>query len=151
MVRPVEKSGVSPERESLTGSRTLLPPALLPDTLCAEAALAKANRELRMLIDCKRSLARAQDESQLLEEICRTLVGPGGYRLTWVGLAEAEPECAVRIAAHAGHDSGYLEGLRVSWNDEESGHGPTGRAIRERKVRACRHIDTDPEFAPWRE
>ena len=31
-----------------------------------EAALAKANRELRMLIDCKRALARAQQESDLL-------------------------------------------------------------------------------------
>ena len=151
MVGPVEKSGVSPERESPTGSRALLPPALRPDTICAEAALAKANRELRMLIDCKRSLARAQDESQLLGEICRTLVGPGGYRLAWVGLAEAEPDCAVRVAAHAGHDSGYLEGLRVSWNDDESGHGPTGRAIRERKAQACRYIDTDPDFSPWRE
>ncbi len=151
MVRPVEKSGVSPERVSPAGSRPFLPPALLPNTICAEAALAKANRELRMLIDCKRSLARAQDESQLLAEICRTLVGPGGYRLAWVGLAGAQPDCAVRVAAHAGHHSGYIEGLRVSWNDDARGRGPAGRAIRERKVQACRHIDTDPDFSPWRE
>ncbi|MGA7538018.1 MAG: GGDEF domain-containing protein [Steroidobacteraceae bacterium] len=118
---------------------------------CGEGPLAKANRELRMLIVCKRSLARAEDESELLAEICRTLVGPGGYRLAWVGFADAEPECAVRVAAHGGHDSGYLERLRVSWSDEERGHGPTGRAIRERKVQVCRHIDTDPDFEPWRE
>jgi diguanylate cyclase len=118
---------------------------------CREDPLAKANRELRMLIVCKRALARAEDESELLAEICRTLVGPGGYRLAWVGFADGEPECLVRVAAHGGCDSGYLERLRVSWSDDERGHGPTGRAIRERKVQVCRHIDTDPDFAPWRE
>ena len=103
-----------------------------------------------MLIDCKRSLARAQDEQQLLTEICRILVGPGGYRLAWIGFADSEPDCNVRIVAHAGHDSGYLERLRVSWSDDERGRGPTGRAIRGRNVQMCRHIDTDPQFAPWR-
>ena len=103
-----------------------------------------------MLIVCKRSLARAKDEAQLLAEICHTLVGPGGYRLAWVGFADGAPDCAVHVAAHGGRDRGYLERLRVSWSDDERGHGPTGRAIRERKVQVCRHIDTDPDFAPWR-
>ncbi|HEY6515441.1 MAG TPA: GGDEF domain-containing protein [Steroidobacteraceae bacterium] len=128
-----------------------MPRTLLPDTICPEAALAKVNRELRMLIDCKRLLAHAQDESQLLTEICRILVGPGGYRLAWFGFADAEPDCGVRVVARAGHDSGYLERLRVSWSDDETGHGPTGRAIRERRAQVCRHIDTDPDFSPWRE
>ena len=104
-----------------------------------------------MLIDCKRSLARAQDAQQLLTEICRILVGPGGYRLAWIGFADGEPGCNVRVVARAGHDSGYLERLRVRWSDDERGRGPTGRAIRERKVQMCRHIDTDPHFSPWRE
>jgi diguanylate cyclase (GGDEF)-like protein len=124
---------------------------LLPDTTCPEVPLAKVNRELRMLIDCKRALARAQQELPLLAQICRILVGPGGYRLAWFGFAESEPARAVRIAAHAGEDSGYLERLQVSWADDAQGHGPSGRAIRERTVQVCRHIDTDPEFLPWRE
>jgi len=127
------------------------PRALLPDTHCPEAALARANRELRMLIDCKRALARARDESQLLGQICRILVGPGGYRLAWFGFAEGEPDCAVRVVAHAGHESGYLGRLRVSWSDGETGQGPTGRAIRERRAQVCRSIEADPDFSPWRE
>ncbi|HEX8757746.1 MAG TPA: EAL domain-containing protein [Steroidobacteraceae bacterium] len=125
--------------------------AFLPDTTSPEAALAKANRELRMLIDCKRALARAQEESQLLAEICRILVGPGGYRLAWLGFADSEPVCAVRVAAYAGQHTGYLDGLRVSWSDDDSGHGPTGRAIRERAVQVCREVDSDRNFSPWRE
>ena len=150
-LKPVEERCESPGKESQTDSGRPFPRALLPDTSCPEAALARSNRELRMLIDCKRALARAQDESELLGEICRILVGPGGYRLAWVGFADAEPDCAVRIVAHAGRDGGYLERLRISWSDDERGHGPTGLAIRERCARVCRHIDTDPNFSPWRE
>jgi len=153
MVSAADKGFASPGRgETLTDSGRPFPRTLLPDTTCPEAALAKANRELRMLIDCKRSVARAQDESQLLTEICRILVGPGGYRLAWFGFADPTPDCAVRVAAHAGHDGAYLERLRVTWSDDdETGHGPTGRAIREREAQVCRHIDSDPDFSPWRE
>jgi diguanylate cyclase (GGDEF)-like protein len=124
---------------------------LLPDTRCPEAALAKANRELRVLIDCKRSLARAEQESALLEEICRTLVGPGGYRFAWVGFAGEEPDCIVRPMAQAGHESGYVERLRVNWSDDERGHGPTGRAIRQRRAQVCHRLDSAPDFLPWRD
>ncbi len=117
----------------------------------AESVLAKTNRELRMLIACKRALARAEDEQQLLTDICGILVGPGGYRLAWFGFADGAPACDVRVAAHAGHESDYLERLHVSWSDDERGQGPTGRAIRERRVQVCRQIDTDPHFSPWRD
>jgi diguanylate cyclase (GGDEF)-like protein len=137
-------------KASQADSGPAAPRALLPDIACPEAALAKSNRELRMLIDCKRALARAQAEPQLLTDICHILTGPGGYRLAWFGLADMGPGCAVRVAAHAGQDGGYLGRLRVSWSDDERGQGPTGRAIRERAVQICRHIDTDPDFSPWR-
>src|SRR5579872_6171151 len=151
MASAAEECLASPGREAQAGSGRALPHALLPATTGSDGALVKVNRDLRMLIDCKRSLARAEDESLLLTEICRILVGPGGYRLAWFGFAGVDPDCSVRVAARAGHDSGYLERLRVSWSDDETGHGPTGRAIRERRAQVCRHIDTDPDFSPWRE
>ncbi|HVC31304.1 MAG TPA: GGDEF domain-containing protein, partial [Steroidobacteraceae bacterium] len=88
---------------------------------------------------------------ELLTEICRTLVDPGGYRLAWFGFADGGPRRIVRVAAHAGQGSDYLERLQVSWSDDETGQGPTGRAIRQRRAQVCRHIDTDPDFSPWRE
>ena len=148
-MRPIQESIATLEDEPRPGSGGLLPAALRPDTTCPEVALAKSNRELRMLIDCKRALARAVDEPELLAQLCRILAGPGGYRLAWIGFAEADH--AVRVAAHAGQGGGYLGHLRVSWRDDAQGHGPTGRAIRERRVQVCRHIDTDPDFSPWRE
>jgi diguanylate cyclase (GGDEF)-like protein len=151
MARSVENSFVSPASGSVADSGRPFPRALLPDTSCPEVALARANRELRMLIDCKRSLARAQEEAALFGEICRTLTGPGGYRLAWVGFAGDEPDRTVRLVAQAGHESGYAERLRVSWSEDERGHGPTGRAIRQRSVQVCREIASDPGFRPWRD
>ena len=148
---PVEDSVASVAKEPKAGSARAFSAPFPPDSHCSEVALANVNRELRMLIDCKRALARVQDETQLLTEICRILVGPGGYRLAWFGFADAAPTCAVRVAAHAGQDGGYLDRLQVNWTDDDRGHGPTGSAIRERAVRICRYIDTDPDFLPWRE
>lgn len=145
-MKPVEESVVSRESGPEPGSGRHCAP-----TLPAEAALAKSNRELRMLIDCKRALARAQDEPQLLAEICRILAGPGGYPLAWFGFADGQPGRPVHVAAYAGEGAGYLERLQVSWSDDERGQGPTGRAIREREVQVCRRIETDPGFSPWRE
>jgi diguanylate cyclase (GGDEF)-like protein len=151
MIRLFEDGFASPGKEVSVDSGPLFPRAPLPDTTGSEAVLAKTNRELRMLIDCKRALARAERESDLFEQICRILVGPGGYRLAWVGFADEVPDRAVRAVAQAGHDCGYVQRLRLSWSEDERGRGPTGCAIRERKAQVCRRIDSDPSFAPWRE
>ena len=150
MVSAADESFASSGRETQEDSGRPFPRALLPDTTCPEAALAKANRELRMLIDCKRSLARAQDERQLLTEICRILVGPGGYRLAWFGFADGEPDYGVRVAAHAGHDSGYLERLRVSWRGDEEGpgaHRPRHPRAQSSGMPAYRHRSRLPALA----
>ena len=69
MARPLEHSFVSREGQSTVDPEQPFRGALPPEATCPETALAKANRELRMLIDCKRSLARAEQEPALREEI----------------------------------------------------------------------------------
>ncbi len=117
----------------------------------AESTLGKLNRELRMLTSCTQVLMRADDEQELLREICRVIVDEGGYRFSWVGLAENDAEQSVRPVASAGTDAGYLERLRISWGDSAHGQGPTGLAIRLRMLQTCGDIETDPAFEPWRE
>jgi diguanylate cyclase (GGDEF)-like protein len=118
--------------------------------LDAGAALAKLNRELRLLIACNQQVVRAKSETQLLGELCRMLIDSGGYALAWVGLIRPGADRRVRVVAHAGRESSYLERLEVSWDDRDTGRGPTGRAIREHCVQVCRYTETDPTFAPWR-
>lgn len=117
----------------------------------AELALRRANHALRTINDCHQVLVRAKNEDTLLEDICRLAVERGGYRMAWVGWAEGDAERTVRPAAYAGRDDGYLDSIKVSWGDNPLGRGPTGVAIRERRVVTFQNIDSDPEYLPWRD
>jgi signal transduction histidine kinase len=94
---------------------------------------------------------RAADETQLLQHVCQIIVDLGGYRMTWVGLAEQDAARTVRPVAMAGHEDGYLTAVNFTWADDERGRGPTGTAIRTAQPFIARNIPTDPHFAPWHE
>ncbi|MEE9203049.1 MAG: GAF domain-containing protein, partial [Dehalococcoidia bacterium] len=116
----------------------------------AEEQLCKVNRSLRTLSLCNQGLVRATEEQALLQEICRTIVGSGGYSLAWVGFAEQDEKKAVRPVAQAGYEGGYLDTVDITWADTERGRGPTGTAIRTGKPIIARNLLTDPNFVPWR-
>lgn len=115
------------------------------------AALARLNRQLRMLSTCNQVVMRSGDEAGMLRQVCEVIVTEGGYRFAWVGVAEPGTEHRVRPAAWAGVDPAYLNQLHITWDDTPSGRGPTGRAIRNQSVEVCRDIAADAAFAPWRE
>ena len=69
----------------------------------------------------------------------------------WIGFAENDEEKSVRPVAQAGYESGYLDTLKITWENDQYGQGPTGRAIRTGKASFASHILTDPRFSPWRE
>ncbi|MCX5701623.1 MAG: PAS domain S-box protein [Candidatus Omnitrophica bacterium] len=117
----------------------------------SEDELYRLNRALKTISECNQTLVRATNESNLLHEICRNLVGVGGYRLAWVGFAEQNEKKIVRPVAQAGYEEGYLENLNFTWSDAELGHGPTGTSIRMGKICICKNVLTDPRFAPWRD
>jgi len=117
----------------------------------SEEQIRKVNRTLRVLSDCNQALIRAKSEADLLRNICEVIVRVGGYRMAWIGFAENDESRTVRPAAHAGFEDGYLGDVRLSWADDEFGHGPTGTAIRTGEPAFCRDILTDPQFAPWRD
>ena len=113
--------------------------------------LAAANRALRMLVDCNQIIKRLDSEQELLEQVCRLIVGEGGYRMVWVGYAEQDAEKTVRPVAWAGVEEGYVSAAHITWADSERGQGPTGVAIRTRLPQTCRDIANAPHFAPWRD
>jgi PAS domain S-box-containing protein len=115
-----------------------------------EEALRLANRQLRMLSDCNEALIRNADETELLRTVCRIAIEVGGYRMTWVGLAEDDESKTVRPVAWAGAENGYVTLANVSWADTERGHGPAGIAIRTGRPWPVQNILNDPAFAPWR-
>ncbi len=96
-------------------------------------------------------MVHATDEYQLLVEICRIAVEDAGYRMAWVGQAEHDPGRSVRPVTFAGEGRGFLERVRVTWADDEYGHGTAGTAIRTRRPAVARDLLRNPSFSVWRE
>jgi PAS domain S-box-containing protein len=119
---------------------------------CKEATESsrRANRALRVLSKCNELLVRATEERGLLDDICRILVDDGGYRMSWIGLALHDKAKTVHPAAIAGFEDGYLQSVKITWSDDETGRGPTGTAIRTGITKTNRNSWTNPEYNPWR-
>jgi len=114
-----------------------------------ERQLAYANRALRILSAGNQAMLRAGNEHELMTEMCRAIVEAGGYRLAWVGFAEHDKR--VRLVASWGVEADFLASLNLTWDETASGQGPTGTAIRRGIPIACSNVQTDPDYAIWRE
>ena len=112
--------------------------------------LRQASRALKAITECHQALIRATDETELLNEVCRIIVEVGGYRMAWVGYAEADAHKSVRPVAQTGFDEGYVEKLNITWADKARGRGPVGTAIRLGEPVVVRDTLTDRNFDPWR-
>lgn len=117
----------------------------------AEAQLLRVDRALRTLSAGNRTLLRANDEHELLTEMCRVIVEVGGYRMAWVGYAEHDDQKTIRPVAHQGFESGFLDTASFTWGDTERGQGACATAYRTDRPSVGRNIISDPMLAPWRE
>lgn len=108
-------------------------------------------RSLKALTDSNRALLHANNEQELVQDICKIIVEQGRYRLSWVGYAENNEEKSVRMIAQYGYNDGYLEGLDISWGDGKKGDGPIGRTIKSGKLNIVREISTNEKYKSWRE
>ncbi len=117
----------------------------------AEATVSKVNLELTMLSECIHAVVRATDETDLVRQICRTIVEVGGYRMAWFGFVEHDEARSVRPIAKAGRDDGYLEQIAISWADAGPGQEPTGRAIRNGQPVVEINRRENAGSAPWQE
>jgi PAS domain S-box-containing protein len=106
-------------------------------------------RALRTLSECNDVLVHATDEASLIANICRSIVHSSEYMLAWVGYVDHDDDQNVRfVAAHGATE--FLEGLRVSWGDNEYGHGATGEAIRTGDTQVIKDIRRAKRTQAWR-
>jgi signal transduction histidine kinase len=123
----------------------------MPDQRDAHEAIRdRLNRRLRTLGQCTSAFFRAESEQELLQSICEILVAGGEVRLAWIGYCEDDAEKTVRPVAQAGFGLDYLERVKTSWGETETGQGPVGMAARTGKASRIDDIRTDPRFSPWR-
>ncbi len=79
------------------------------------ADLWKLNRTLEMITNCGKAMVRETSEQALLEDICRIIVGVGGYQVAWIGFGRHDAASTIRIAAQAGQAGVCLKNMRYSW------------------------------------
>ena len=115
-----------------------------------EEQLRHLNRTLRALSNANEAIIHAENESDLLNEVCRIIAKTVDHAMVWIGFAQEDEGKIVRPMAQAGFEKGYLERLNITWADTERGQGPTGTAIRTGKVDICRNMTKDPRMHPWR-
>jgi PAS domain S-box-containing protein len=98
------------------------------------------------------ALAPARDSQDLLRVVCEAITTESIYVLAFVGIAEDGPGKPVRIAAATGSAASYLDGLHLSWaEDEQTGKAAMGACIRTGKIQNVLDSETSETYAPWRE
>src|SRR2546422_11683216 len=113
-----------------------------------EEILGRLNRRLRALYRCTSAFFQAESEQELLQSICDILVAGDEVRLAWIGYCEDDAEKTVRPVAQAGYGLDYLEHVKTSWGEIETGQGPAGIAARARNVCLGDGIRAGPRLSP---
>ncbi|MBN9409880.1 MAG: PAS domain S-box protein [Burkholderiales bacterium] len=117
----------------------------------ADIDLMHTNRALQMLSRGNEALVRAEDEQELLLEICRLAVNVGGYEMAWVGYALDDDERTIQPQAWAGNELGYLTEITLTWDENDPrGQGPAGRTIRSGHVVVSEDIMAESVGFHWR-
>jgi PAS domain S-box-containing protein/putative nucleotidyltransferase with HDIG domain len=124
----------------------------ITDQIEKEHRLSTQNWALSAYAGAALALGRARSPEGLLQAICEAITRESVYLAAWVGVAEDGRDKPIRVAASAGNGAGYLEGLRLSWSEEEpEGMGPTGVCIRTNVLQILEDSETSPVYGPWRE
>jgi signal transduction histidine kinase len=114
-----------------------------------EKELRKVNQALKTLTECNEVMVRANDEKTLLENICRIITEDGRYHFAWVGFAEQDAEKSIRPVSHAGYEEGYLNKVKLTWEDSEQDRNPAGRAIRTGRPCVEKNLRSKRNCVPW--
>ena len=97
-----------------------------------------------------RALVGAVTREGIERTVCERLADSAVYAFAWI--SEPHPTGGTLGArAWAGNGEASVEGISIAVDEEGTGGGPTGRAIRSREVQAVRDIATDPDVEFWRE
>lgn len=116
-----------------------------------EAKIERLSRTYRLLSRVNEAIVRTRGRDELFSAICGAAMESGLFRFVWIGMLD-EQKLAVIPVAYAGLEEGYLSGkLNILLDDERTGNGPSGRAIRDGTHAVCQDIEHDSSMAPWRD
>jgi len=117
----------------------------------AEAKVKRLAQLYAVLSQCNQAIVRCSNEAELLPIICRDAVNFGGMKMAWIGMVDPVSNL-VKPVASFGAGIEYLNGVEISIRDNNStGIGPTGTAIRDNQPYWCQDFQHDPATVAWHE
>ncbi|MFH1616584.1 MAG: PAS domain S-box protein [Planctomycetota bacterium] len=112
-----------------------------------EERLIRLSKVQKTITSVNQDIFLIKDRCELLEKACERIV-EYAYKLVWIGFCDEKTKQVIP-AAQAGFEEGYLDSIKITYDDTEYGKGPTGTAIRTKKTNVMRFIATDPRYEPW--
>lgn len=100
-------------------------------------------RALKAYSECHQSLIRANDEKQLMNDICRIFIEVGDYRMAWVGLAADDEDRTITPVAGWGENREFVEIFKSTCMNRDLGNGPIKTAIKTGKPVVLQHNQKD--------
>lgn len=122
----------------------------ISDRVRLEQEVLRLGRVKRSLQAATSILLRASSEAEIFDQISTSLVEFGDYRMVAIAVPNDDPGKTIRFPAIAGYDDGYLAQAHITWNDEPTGNGPLGMAIKTGSVQIYQDLESNPRFGPWR-
>ena len=115
----------------------------------AEAKIKHLSNIYAALSQCNQAIVRCVDETELFPQICLDAVKFGGFKMTWIGMVDAESGLVKPVASY-GEGTEYLQDIRIQVDaNNPNSHGPVGTAIRENKPVWIQDFMKDQNCAPW--
>jgi diguanylate cyclase (GGDEF)-like protein/PAS domain S-box-containing protein len=105
---------------------------------------------LQLVNVVNRLAMRSSDENELFQQLCDAIVGRGNYSLAWIGVETDTEEKRVAIVSATGATDYLYENIVTTDPDLDSGHGPTGTAIRTMATQVANDLEHQPKFDRWR-
>ncbi len=114
----------------------------------AEEEMRRLNRVMETIANINQIIFRIKDREELLKKVCDAIVRYA-YRMVWIGFCDEKTKQIVP-QAQAGFEKGYLESVKITYDDSEHGMGPSGMAVKTARPNVMRFIATDPRYESWR-
>lgn len=113
----------------------------------AEEAFHRQYEILKSLYQSAQLMSETLVPMEVAHQITRFCVESFGVNLAWLG--KSEEDGSVSVIAHYPLDNHYPTQIKVRWDDTPESKGPTGRAIKEKRI-IIADLMREPDYAPWR-
>ncbi|ELY27707.1 signal transduction histidine kinase [Halogeometricum borinquense DSM 11551] len=113
-----------------------------------QRSLEQLNRINDTLRIATQELVSNSERSALEQAVCDRVIESGPYDAAWIGRYDPT-DSRVRPVAWTGFDEEYFESLVVTVDDDPTGKGAGGRAIKSGEIQCIPNVFEDPTMQPW--